>query len=379
MSVRSRKGFALPMAILAITLMTAGVIAAYSSTSAETVANNAMRAQDRAYQLAQTGLQQFLVERGTSGFCSNCVSNPEAADSEWTRVSLQGGYADVVAMRVRPALSDGTPSLFFVRSHGVDTSIRLSGAGIATHASRIIGQYATFATRGVKGLGAWTSLNGITNSSSSSGGAPVRGADECDEEDDLPGVVVPRGRQYTGSGPQPSGSPRVDSSMTLDSLRKAVGIDWNAIVNNDAIPADLTIPPDAWPSILTWFFYPDYMPVIRITSNNYSLPNMGRGILIADSNITIPSNEVWDGVILVGGRVTMSGSGGSSGLMISGLNRTLPGAINPADGTSSDNDVISSGSTKRFDYNSCRAKDAADKLRVYFGLSNTWTDNVAIW
>src|SRR5215207_8563748 len=91
---RMRRGFALPLAILALALMTATIIAAYSSTSAESVANNSMRAQERALQLAQTGLQQFYVRRAETSplFCSNCSADPSVADSEWTRVTLPGGY-----------------------------------------------------------------------------------------------------------------------------------------------------------------------------------------------------------------------------------------------------------------------------------------------
>src|SRR5690242_18004922 len=99
---RPRRGFALPLAILALALMTATIVAAYSATSADTIANNAMRSQERALQLAQTGLQQWYVRRSEAGFCTNsvtsgvyaatCASDPSVADSEWTRVTLPGGY-----------------------------------------------------------------------------------------------------------------------------------------------------------------------------------------------------------------------------------------------------------------------------------------------
>jgi hypothetical protein len=371
----ARLGFALPMSILALALMTAGVIAAYSSTTAETVANNAMRSQDRAYQLAEAGLQQFMVRRGSAGFCTNCVADPPAADSEWTRVSLVGGYADVVAMRVRPALGDASPAIFFIRSTGVDTTVRLGGAGSTVFARRTIGQYGTFATASVKGIGAVTSLNGFTETVTGAV-SPIQGADACNAMPTLAGLVIPPGGQYTGTGGAPSGSPGRDSTMSLDSLKKRVGIDWNAIVNHDAIPADIIIPGGSFPGSFT-FAQPTYYPVIRIKTNNYSIPNYGRGILIADSNLVIPSTQTWDGIILVGGRLTASGSGTSYGLVFTGLNFLLPGATNPASGVTADNDQMAN--SKRFIYSSCHAENAADRLRVYFGWSNSWTDNVAIW
>jgi hypothetical protein len=364
------------MAILALALMTAGVVAAYSTTTAETVSNNAMRSQDRAYQLAEAGLQQFMVRRGTGGFCTHCVAEPALADSEWTRVSLTGGYADVVAMRVRPELADGSPGLFFIRSTGVDTTVRLGGAGTATYARRVIGQYATFATSGVKAMGAWVSLNGVTQNMNGSN-RPASGSDNCGPSS-VAGIVVPSGGQYTNSGGNPPlGSPATDQTMTLDSLRKRVGIDWNAIVNYDAIPADITIPGGSWPSQLTWLFNPSYYPVIRIKSNNYTIPNNGRGILIADSNLVMASNDGWNGIILVGGRLTASGNGDSEAVLLTGLNLLLPGAPTPANGTTADNDQVSQ--TRRFNYNSCYASNAASQLRVYFGWSNSWLDNVAVW
>ena len=371
-----RKGFALPMSILALALMTAGVIAAYSTTTAETVANNAFRSQDRAYQLAEAGLQQFMVRRGTAGFCSNCVADPPASDSEWTRVSLTGGYADVVSMRVRPALATGEPALFFIRSTGTDTTVKLGGAGAAIYARRTIGQYATFATASVKPIAAVTSLNGFTETVTGAA-APIVGADNCGAVPTLAGLVIPPGGQYTGSGGAPTGSPGRDSTMSLDSIKKRVGIDWNAIINYDAIPADITIPGGSFPNVFAFALDPTYYPVIRVRTNNYSIPNNGRGILIADSNLVIASNETWDGIVMVGGRLTASGSGTSYGVVFSGLNYLLPGAVNPASGVTADNDQMAN--SKRFVFNSCYATNAAAKLRVYFGWSNSWTDNVAIW
>lgn len=375
-SVGRRAGFALPMAILALAVMTAALVAAYSATTAEIVTNNAMRAQDRAYQYAEGGLQQFLQFRNTPFWCSNCAPNAAVVDSEWTRVNMPGGYAFVVATRLRPQLADGSPAIFFVRSTGVDTMARMSGAGLSVFATRTVGQYATFATSGVKALGGWVSLNGVTNNATGPQ-IPINGTDECGVAPAVAGTVVPRGGQYRGTGTLPIGLIGVDSSMTLDSLRKRVGIDWNAIVRYDAIPADITIPPAGnWPAWWRFAFDTSYWPVIRIKSN-FTIPDDGRGLIIADSNLTFTSNNVWDGIVLVGGTLISSGNDTTAGVVFSGLNRTLFGATNPPDGTFSDNDVLSN--TKRFRYNSCKAARAAGRLRMYFAWSNTWSDNVAMW
>src|SRR5919112_1770676 len=88
MGLRNREGFAMPMAIFTIAVLTAALAAAYSNTTTEMTTNTAVRAQNRSYQLAETGLEQFMVLRGSrkpdgiTPWCSNC-SNPVTADSEW--------------------------------------------------------------------------------------------------------------------------------------------------------------------------------------------------------------------------------------------------------------------------------------------------------
>lgn len=369
-----RRGFALPFALLTLALVTAAVVAAFSATSAETVANNAMRAQDRAYQLAEAGLQQFMLRRSESGFCTDCRSNPAQSDSEWTRVSLFKGYADVVAVRLRRDKSDGTPALFLIRSTGIDTSVRMSGAANAIYAQRTLGLYTTWGTAPMQVLSSFTTLNGITNTASVPGGArPFQGNDGCSSLDDIAGIVAPGGGGgYSGSGESPDGDPGLDTTMTLDSLGKRVGIDWDGIVNREAIPADFTVPSGSWPTssqMNTW-------PVIRVTGvGTFTLPGNGRGLLIVDSNLVLSGNRTWDGVVLVGGSVTANGTGDVTGAIVTGLNKLLPNG--PEDSGTLDNDLVSN--RHKFRYHSCRVENAAHKVDRYFALTNTWMDNLAIW
>src|SRR4051812_34780111 len=101
--LKNRNGFALPMSILIIVVLTAAVAASFSSTTAEYLTNKAERGTTRAFHLAETGLEEFTVMRTTklangNRWCTNC-GDPITADSEWTRVTLPGGYADVVAVK----------------------------------------------------------------------------------------------------------------------------------------------------------------------------------------------------------------------------------------------------------------------------------------
>ncbi|MEK7402005.1 MAG: hypothetical protein AABZ80_06530 [Gemmatimonadota bacterium] len=365
---RPRRGFALPLAILALALITAAVAASSASTRAEIIANQAVRAQDRAYQLAEAGLQTFMSQRGLGLSCSNCVTNPgtSSADSEWTRVSLTGGYADVAAIRLRPYIADTMPALFFVKSRGVDTTLKMSGTGLTVYPERIVGQYATFRTASMKIVAAWVALGGVTKSGSTSA---ISGADECGVQDSVAGVTVPIGEYRTsGSTPAPIGKPAGVSTMSASALKALIGIDWNAIINNDAIPADNTIPTNGWPGS-SW-------RVTRIKQASYTIPSDGNGILIADGNVTFPGSRDFDGIILVGGQILGTGSQPSSGVVYSGLNYLLPGAASPPASSTDDATIASSKSVR---YNSCNVATALALLNNYFAWSNTWLDNVAIW
>ena len=370
---QSRKGFALPMAILVMAILTAAVSAGFAATSSEIVANSAQRAQDRAYQLAEAGLQQFMVRRGEGGFCTGCAADPLEADSEYSRVSLTGGYADVVSYRVRPRLSDSVPAIFFVRSTGVDTTVRLSGGGYSDFAQRTVGIYATWNTATVNVLSAWTSLSGIQKKGTA---GVISGVDECGEKADLPGVTIPTGGKLDiDGGWLPTGDPPVDSSNSLEELKQEVGIDWNGIINNNSLPADYTVPGTGWPAEAL-FADTAFWPVIRVY-DDASLPYKGRGIIIVDSNFAINGSNMWDGIVLVGGALTSNGNNTTAGATLSGLNLLLAGAEDPGAGIH--DDVATANGQKTYVFSSCKVSRAAQRLRVYFSLSNTWMDNVAIW
>ncbi|MEO5739709.1 MAG: hypothetical protein ABIS29_03850, partial [Vicinamibacterales bacterium] len=73
-SVR-RDGFALPLAIVVLALLTMGLVAGFAMTSSELSTTMSQRAQARAYSYAQQGLEAFLVrrkEKTGSTFCPHC-------------------------------------------------------------------------------------------------------------------------------------------------------------------------------------------------------------------------------------------------------------------------------------------------------------------
>ena len=153
-------------------------------------------------------------------------------------------------------------------------------------------------------------------------------------------------------------------------------IDWNAIINGDVIQADVTVPDEAFPS-LAWFDADtSRWPVIRVKSTNYSLPNRGRGIIVAEGNFTIAGSDMWDGIILVGGKLTSNGNNTVAGATVSGLNVLLPGA--PSASTSEFDDATANGN-KTYVYDSCKVARAAQSMERYRVLPNTWADNLPSW
>jgi hypothetical protein len=365
--LRNQRGFALPMIILIIGVLTAAMAAGFAGVAAEIATNAAQRGQNRAYNLAETGLSQFLVLRSKTNWCQHCA-DPLTADSEWTRVSLVGGYADVVAVKVRPVIGTSN-ALYFIRSRGVDTTIKLGGGGSSQFAEHTVGEYASWNTATIDVKAAWVSLSGLNKN----GTGVISGVDQCGGQPDVAGVMVDKGDLHIQGGSfNVDGNPPVDTSNTFTQLKARVNIDWAGIIQSNSIAADITIPGDAFPDAA--FADPDYWPVIRIHTNGYSLPNRGRGMIIADSNFAISGSNMWDGIILVGGQLTSNGNNTTAGATLSGLNFLIGGTPS----TSSVDDSDANGQ-KTYVYNSCNVSSATTRLRRYVVMPNTWMDNIASW
>jgi hypothetical protein len=363
------------MAVLVIALLSAFLAAGIAATTAETGINTAQRGQTRAYNIAQAALEQFLVRRSDDTFCpkpANCAPDPSAVgvDSEFMRVTMPGGYADVVSTKLRPLLSPTQPALFFVRSRGVDTASKLAGAGRNTFAERTVGMYVSWNTMAISVLAGWTSLSGLQKNGSA---GLISGIDNCPANQGggappVAGVAVPDVPGYDGKTSPLAGSPLVDSLGTQAQANDAVKIDWDGIVNRNALQPDINIPGDAWPAAR---FASDtsYWPVIFVRGN-YALPAFGRGTLVVTGDLTISGSDMWHGVILVGGSLASNGNNTVLGATISALNLKL--GIPVPEGT------VGNG-VKTYEYDSCKLRRASQRYAAYTVYTNTWMDNVAAW
>ena len=185
-TARPREGFALPLAIMVLALLSIGLVAGFAMSTGEQAATSSQRAQARAYSYAQMGLEAFLTNRkeftastcvpaspytaaqaaaavnSTTGsscaFCPQCwlanaapLKNTINANldtlptlPESVTVSFSNGKAFIQAVPVWLDIPNGKGT-YFVRSTGTDN---MSGIATGTNgmrtASRTVGVYVTW-------------------------------------------------------------------------------------------------------------------------------------------------------------------------------------------------------------------------------------------
>jgi hypothetical protein len=380
-SRRERRGMALPLVMLLVAVLSATLAASFATTSGELTMEQSLRAQTRAFTIAQSGMETYMSGRMNGGVI---VVSTDPADksppdvlSERVKVVVPsvGAVPDtafITATRVRPA-SGNRMAMYLVQSRGVD----FNAAGISGRArarpERTVAQMAAFNTFTIDVIGAWTSITGLTKN----GTGEISGIDQCGEKSMVAGVVTGQGDFVNnGNASLFLGDPPVDTSGTAAAVRDRVKIDWDGIINKGALPADITIPPQSFPTAAQ-FADPNFWPVIRINSSSYSLPVAGRGIIIATGNFDINGSNMWDGIILVGGVLTSNGNNVTAGTTLSGLNALLPGADLPPPSHSGDN--ADANGQKSYVYNSCNVDRATKGLQSFQPMANAWVDNIATY
>jgi len=345
----TQRGVALPMALLVVVVLTILLAAGFAALSSERRVNANDEVALDAFTYAETGLELFIAKRDSFGF----TAAPPAA-SESTRITLSRGYADVVLTRLRVDTVAGRYG-YAIRSHGVSTIATLSGT---PQAERTVAEYATWKTGSMNALSGWTSLTGLQKNGNA---GSLSGVDGCGVAPTVAGVAVPTNPGYTGPGGPVVGNPPVLNLGTQAQADSSVKIDWNGIVNNNAVQPDVTIPPGSWPS----FSDPNYWPVIKLVGD-WSLPGAGQGTLIVTGNLTISGSNMWNGVILAGGNLTSNGNNTVQGATVSGLNVLLGQSLPVAS--------VGNGN-KTYEYNSCNVSKAMAKMGQLVGYPNSWVDN----
>lgn len=368
MTFRSdRDGFALPMAILVIGFMTAGVVAAFARSTAEVRVVDGQRHQIDSYAAAQAGLERFVA----SGRINHAVTTPGAVAAD-TTLTIAGGSARVRAFLIRRGATAMDTSIYLIQADG-----RVGPANAAQpQGRRMVAQLAYLLSGRMQVLAGWTSLSGVHKNGNA---GSISGFDAC-TSDVLPGIALPDGTfTHKGNNPPVHGSPPVDSMGTQDEMAAEIKIDWDGITN----PVSPSITPDVvvctsgygydplWgpcgtiPSDTDFTLNPNWWPVIIVNGSLHNPPN-GRGTLIVTGNLIFGGGDTWDGIILVGGMIDDNGTGAIAGAVVTGLN-VLKGDYVPqsskADGT------------KDYVYDSCKVAAAASNQAKLIGISNAWVEN----
>ena len=94
-SLKNRVGFALPLVVVFLVVLSFALAAGLAATAAEGTTMTAQKGQNRAYTIAEQGLQRFLIARDS--LCrlpgSSCVSDPSTATSgqDSVQFAVRGG------------------------------------------------------------------------------------------------------------------------------------------------------------------------------------------------------------------------------------------------------------------------------------------------
>jgi hypothetical protein len=367
----ARAGFALPTTILLLLCMTAGVVAAFARVTADVRAVDNNRAETAAFAIAEAGLHRYMA-RG--------LTTPVD-----TTMKLDGGTARVRLTSVKSTAS-GDSVLYVVRSDG-----EVGGGGASVpKGRRTVAQYAYHYRGRVSVPAMWNSL-GAVNKSGSSG--IVSGIDNvlCSTSS-VAGIVSQTG-MYTESGDPPPvvlGTPARRQLPDLDAVAKEVKVDWEGFTNPAKFTANVDVivcypgtggydaglkPCGPWPSAALWAEWnnrsPKYWPAILVNGSiSNKLPSSpGWGTLVVTGELALGGGDTWEGIIMVGDRLTDAGSGRVSGAVITGLNATVGKPVQRSE----------ANGTKDYVYDSCALARAANRQSRFVQISNAWVDNWSAW
>lgn len=346
----NRDGFAIPVAILVIGVLSISIAAGFSLVISERRGVDDQKAQVSAFVLAEEGLQTFFVKRDSLGF----TSKPPGVSEGPVRIYFTGGYADVELDRVRAPIGS-LSGLYVVRSKGTQTqgAIGTTPAGVRT-----VAQYASWDGADINVEAGWTAITGIQKNGAS---GSFLGVDGCRDSAAVAGVAVP---VVPGFNRPATADSTAYLGQTVNAAARAVEVDWAGIKAGTAITPNYVIPPDTPPTWGDTTYYPTVYYNGDLTT--MSAYNGGRGILIVSGDMGgNGSTFAWKGIVLVGGDLVGNGTNNIQGAIISALNAKLGQtvAINTVNGT------------KTYQYNSCEVAKALRGMGALVPLQNTWVDN----
>jgi hypothetical protein len=352
MPLRSREaGFALPLTIFVLTLVTIMLAAIFVQVQVDRRIADSSADVVGALNIAQQGLNRYIILYDSLG------SPPPDNDS--LRLNTAGGYADVVARVIRNPSDSLEGVKYIIRSTG---RLIKPTQGADPQAVRTVAQFAQWQIGSLDPLAAFTAINHFTAPVGPDGTFTLDGNDHCvPAQASLWGLRVPSG-STPALNPPGVVIPGMDESGFTGWVATATGIDWQSVVNGP--------------------FTPDYSTLADLTSwSSYRIPGdatftdiTGNGLMTVVGNLTIDGSIFdWQGVLLVGGTIVFSADTSRiHGAVVSGLQSQL-GSSAP------DGDWGVAGTHIEIRYYSCYVSNALLAETGFATIRGAWMDNWATY
>lgn len=403
---KAREGFALPLTMFLLLIMTGAVVMSLQQGTTERRVQDSESGALEALVLAETGLERFSTDATTWTWSGGYpIPSGNAGTAQLASLGDELGVSGHTEIQARRVFVQGDPAdpnvaLYAVTARGVRTK---GGWSDAPEASRVVSRLVRYEKPDplvADGMfpSAWTSLSGLrkngnagelTGYDAASSGYTENGT-PCGNMPAKAGVAVPADPGYSGHDKPVSGKPPVlPIGDTPEEAAASIDIDWEKMIDPRTFPASaenvFRIPGEgSWEDISDDLW--DEWPVVVVDSDSldstFELPQGGgRGTLIVTGDAIISGSNLWEGLVLVGGKLTSNGNNTVSGSVLSGINLKLDGDVDEGEDIYVGEADVGNG-TKTFEYHSCYLMNAMEAVNavppaVVEVLANTWLDTWA--
>jgi hypothetical protein len=341
-------GFALPLTIFVLTLVTIMLAATMVQVQADRRIAQSSGDVVEALVIAQAGLERYM-----SHYDSSSIRPP---DGDSLRINLTGGYADVVAHVVRRPADTTANFLYIVRSRG---RLIEPTQGASPRAVRTVAQFATWHSASMDILGALTAVNDFA-CSGCGGTYLLIGHDQCGMRPSVPGLRTPTGPTSNAVPPYIDPATLEGPSASTFASQAFIGIDWAAVIGGA--------------------FVPDYTSLVNTSSwASYLLPGnttitdvSGTGLLVVAGDVEFAGSYFeWRGAVVVGGYADFDADTTRvAGVLVTGIEQQITSP--PPGGRWGE-----TGTHLEVIYNSCYVQSAFASLRGLSPVPGSWMDNWA--
>jgi len=340
------RGFALPLVLLSLVVLSALATGGLLLARSELEVSRSHRAAVRALYVADRGLERYLAEHVR-------IVGPRTY-GEGTDEVAEISVEPLVELDGRPIPDAGSPPVPPPRLWRVASRGRYEAPDGRTAAREVSAAVLDDRLRlDTDSLGALVlALNGLEVRKQEGGFVDGDGRTACDGRS-VAAIAVPSDRPYAETAPadvRGSVSPRIDRTRTSAEWLALVDglVPWRELAYGELLDPDHVITADgAWPTAVAPGVPPPAGPgpagpsppagpvppaerVYRIAADEHDAGGAGgrfRGVLIATGDLTITDARVWEGVMLVGGRLRADAAGAErpvlAGTVVTGLNTLL--------------------------------------------------------